>query len=148
MAGESEQCQSLREELRAARDELDVLVRAFESAQTPEERRQLSREISRLRQEIRQLQHAVVEACQPSPPPPNLRIAGIEQTQATQFFDSLLNPCPDRPGLPGPCPSNDIPLVAGKWLVLRVYPDVLPTSTQPITALPGALHTTLTGRQN
>jgi hypothetical protein len=145
MAVESEQCQSLREELRDARADLDKLIRRSQQVLTQEEREQLSEDISQQRQLIKQLQHAVFNACKPPPPPPNLRIGGIEQTQATQFFQSLLNPCPDRPGISGPCPSNDIALVANKALVLRVYPDVLPTSTKPITALTGVVETKPTG---
>lgn len=145
MAVQSEECQELRELLQDAREEMNILVRQSQYAQTPEERQDLAREMSRLRQEIRNLQHAVFEACKPAPPPPNLRIGGIEQTQATQFFQSLLNPCPDRPGTSGPCRNNDIPLVANKPLVLRVYPDVLPASTQPITALTGVVETKVTG---
>lgn len=144
-AAESEECQSLREELREERAVLNILIRQLQQAQTPEERQQLSEEVSRQRQLIRQLQNAAFKACQPPPPPPNLRIGGIERTQATQFFQSLLNPCPDRPGISGPCPSNDIALVANKALVLRVYPDLLPTSTQPITALTGVVETKPTG---
>jgi hypothetical protein len=145
MAVESEQCQSLREEIREELAALNILVRKAQNAQTQDERAELSEEISRQRQLIKQLQNAVFNACKPPPPPPNLRIGGIEQTQATQFFQSLLNPCPDRPGISGPCPSNDIALVANKALVLRVYPDVLPTSTKPITALTGVVETKPTG---
>lgn len=144
-AVESEECQSLREALREERAVLNILIRQLQQAQTLEERQQLSEEVSRQRQFIRQLQNAAFRACQAPPPPPNLRIGGIERTQATQFFQSLLNPCPDRPGISGPCPSNDIALVANKALVLRVYPDALPTSTQPITALTGVVETKPTG---
>jgi hypothetical protein len=97
-----------------------------------------------LRQEIKQLQHAVFEACQPPPPPPNLRTVGVEETQATQFFASRLSPCPDRPGQ-APCRDNDIPLVAGKATVLRAYVDVLAHPTEPITALTGVLETRPSG---
>lgn len=142
---DSEECQSLREELREELAALNLLIRQTQRQLTPEQRQELSEEISRQRQLIKQLQNAAFRACQPPPPPPNLRIGGVERTQATQFFQSLLNPCPDRPGTSGGCPSNGIELVANKALVLRVYPDLLPTSTQPITALTGVVESKQTG---
>src|SRR5262245_17269185 len=137
MANESQECLDLREELRDARDELDALVREAQSA-SPEEQRRLLREISRQRQLVRELQHAVFVACQPAPPTPNLRTVGIEETQATQFFQSLLIPCPDLQ-LPSRCTDNAIPLVAGKATVLRAYVDMIAQPTKPITALTGVL---------
>ncbi len=109
---ESEECQSLREQLRDERVTLNILNHRLQQAHTPDERRELSEEASRQRRLIRQLQDAETRACQVPPPPPNLRIGGVELTQATQFFQSLLNPCPDRPGISGPCPINGIALVA------------------------------------
>ena len=67
-----------------------------------------------------------------------ITIAGIEQTQATQFFRPALQPCPDR-RIAGPCPENDIALIAGKATVLRVYVDVAPDRTPPVAGLSGIL---------
>jgi hypothetical protein len=138
MANQSDICQSLKEDLRGARKELDVLVRRAPFVTDPDEKRLLAQDMSRLRQDIRELQHAVSIACAAPPPPLNVSITGVEQTQATQFFESLLSPCPDRPGQ-ARCQNNDIPLAAGKTTVFRVYTNVLAHPTQPITALTGVL---------
>ena len=50
--------------------------------------------------------------------PSNLSITGVEHTQAIQHFRSQLHLDPASAG-----PDNDIPLVAGKDTVLRVYVD-------------------------
>ena len=138
MANDSDTCESLKEDLKSDQDELNALIRRAPFVTDPDERRLLAEEMSRLRQEIRELQHAISIACRPPPPPPNVSITGVEQTQATQFFKSLLSPCPDRPGQ-APCVDNDIPLVAGKATVFRVYTNVLAHPTVPITALTGVL---------
>jgi hypothetical protein len=52
------------------------------------------------------------------PNAPNLAIAGIERTQAVQFFNR-----PTGQGS-GYAPPNSIPLIAGKPTMLRVYVDV------------------------
>lgn len=46
-----------------------------------------------------------------------LRIVGVEQTQAIQYFGSTFPVCANGQ----PCPDNSIPLVAGKPTVVRVY---------------------------
>jgi hypothetical protein len=46
-----------------------------------------------------------------------LRIIGVEQTQAIQYFGSTFPVCANAQ----PCPDNSIPLVAGKPTVIRVY---------------------------
>jgi len=138
VANDSDTCESLKEDLKSDQDELNALIRRAPFVTDPDERRLLAEEMSRLRQEIRELQHAISIACRPPPPPPNVSITGVEQTQATQFFKSLLSPCPDRPGQ-APCVDNDIPLVAGKATVFRVYTNVLAHPTVPITALTGVL---------
>lgn len=68
-----------------------------------------------------------------------VKIDGIEQTQAIQFFRPPLEPCPDRPGSVR-CPENDIQLIAGKTTVLRAYVDVAP-GTPTVTTLSGVLET-------
>ena len=58
---------------------------------------------------------------EPPPPPPvnpNMRVAAVEYTQATQFFN--LN----GQGT-GVAPDNSIPLVTGKTIIFRLYPDVV-----------------------
>ena len=46
-----------------------------------------------------------------------LRIIGVEQTQAIQYFGSTFPVCANGQ----PCPDNSIPLVAGKPTVVRMY---------------------------
>jgi hypothetical protein len=75
--------------------------------------------------------------------PPTITIAGIERTQAIQFFRPALVPCPDRPGQAS-CPENDIRLIAGKTTVLRVYADVT-IGTPSIVELSGVLETRQAG---
>jgi hypothetical protein len=75
--------------------------------------------------------------------PPSITITGIEQTQAIQFFRPAFDPCPDRTG-GGPCPENDIRLIAGKTTVLRAYVDVT-IGTPSVTALSGVLETRQAG---
>ncbi len=96
---------------------------------------------ARIDQRIADLRRRCNDGGGPPPPPPPLplEIDGIEYTQATQFFRSELNPCPDRSGRSGPCPDNDVPLVGRKTTVLRVYPDVLATSG--IQSVTGQLRT-------
>src|SRR5947209_4984485 len=54
----------------------------------------------------------------PSPPlNPNLRVAAIECTQATQYFNI------NGQGTAA-APDNSIPLVTDKTTIFRVYPDV------------------------
>ena len=76
--------------------------------------------------------------------PPVLRIDGVEQTQAVQFFRPALQPCPDRPASSS-CPNNDIKLIAGKATVLRAYVDVAPGGSPQIASLSGVLETRPSG---
>jgi len=73
------------------------------------------------------------ESVPPGPPlNPNLRVAAIECTQATQYFNI------NGQGT-GLAPDNSIPLITNKTTIFRVYPDIrqvssaLPVPTQ-ITA--------------
>jgi hypothetical protein len=138
MANSTDTCQSLKNELASAQNQLNELVIQAQYVTDPAERRQLAQEMSNLRFEIRNLRRAVFLACQTPPPPPNVSITGVEITQATQYFDSLLTPCPDNPGQAS-CPDNSIPLVAGKTTVLRVYTDVPASHPVPIRSLTGVL---------
>jgi hypothetical protein len=74
---------------------------------------------------------AALHDCQSAPPPrrwiSNLAIVGIERTQATQFF--LINGQGS-----GVAPNNQIPLVANKTLVLRVYVNRTELPGRPIPA--------------
>ncbi|HBY99464.1 MAG TPA: hypothetical protein DEP84_36925, partial [Chloroflexi bacterium] len=72
-------------------------------------------------------------------PPATVAIAGVEQTQAIQFFRPGLSPCLDRPGTSGRCPDNDIALVAGKATVLRVYPDTCQGTEGTVNRVSGLL---------
>lgn len=50
-----------------------------------------------------------------------IKIWGIEVTQATQFFQSTLKLCAGPGTSKIACPDNNVPLVAGKPTVLRLY---------------------------
>ena len=85
--------------------------------------------------------------CAPPSRRSNLRIVGVERTQATQLFRSRAGPCIHRPGSNGPCEPNDIPMVAGKAMVLRVSVDESDFAEFPdIATISGVVQTRPVGR--
>ncbi len=70
----------------------------------------------------------------------NLSIAGVEHTQAIQFFRSKLDPGTAEP-------DNSIDLIAGKPTVMRVYVDTQNDPTRPtISSVSGILEFRLPGK--
>jgi hypothetical protein len=150
------------DELQAQLDDLRVRIDTWETLRTsfeqlaayhgtgPDAERYAQRAasaaatVAELRAQVRAVERAL-EACleERRMQPPSITITGIEQTQATQFFRPAFDPCPDRTGA-GPCPENDIRLIAGKTTVLRAYVDVT-IGTPSVTALSGILETRQAG---
>lgn len=141
MSNTNDECQFLKDQLELEEQTLRDLQFQLQFAEDPSEIRNLNREISDTRRFMSELRARIRVACAPGHVPPNIVIGGIEQTQATQFFRSRLDPCPDRPGTTGRCPDNAIPLVAGKTTVLRAYAGTSASPTKPITELTGVLET-------
>jgi hypothetical protein len=137
----NDECQFLKDQLEVEEQTLRDLQFQLQFADDPSEIRGLNREISETRRFMSELRARIRVACAPGQVPPNIVIGGIEQTQATQFFRSRLDPCPDRPGTAGRCPDNAIPLVAGKATVLRAYAGTSSNPTKPISQLTGVLET-------
>jgi hypothetical protein len=96
---------------------------------TPLQRASIRRQIATTRDRIADLREELAECQSP------LRIAGIEKTQATQFFSF------NGQGS-GAAPDNSVPLVAQRTTILRVYVDYrrgagqLPRPVPPGPTLP------------
>jgi hypothetical protein len=137
-------CKEIRQRIAGLQLQVQLLQQQLQTA-SPGQKPAIIDMIQALHAQIAALEPAL-ETCVEEPVR-NLTIAGIEHTQAIQFFRSQLSPCPDR-GLSGACPDNGIAMVAGKPVILRVYVDVAQVAGQPtIQNITGVLETTQAGSQ-
>jgi hypothetical protein len=121
------QCQEIQDRLEQKRNQRNELADRFAETRDPNVRRALTRCLAEEAKIEEDLQNCVA-----TPQASNLRIAGIELTQAIQFFNF------NGKGS-GLAPNNSVGLVANKGLILRVYVDR--------TALPNLpVPTRVTGR--
>src|SRR5437867_1631936 len=139
MNGIDEVCQELADQIAALEAELADLEDALASInelppnQRGAARAALLRQIAATRNRIRILNQQL-QACLHPIATSNLRISGIERTQATQYF--LFNGQGS-----GYAPNNTVPLVAQKALMLRVYVN---QSAVPSFPIPASLTGTVT----
>ena len=120
MNGQNDKCKDLEDQLAGLEEELAAWraeLEAWERGETSISKSVIVSNIRRLLAQVAAVGRQLEECRRPPPPPPPpsppLTIAGIEQTQAIQFFRSRFGS------------DNAIPLVAGKETVLRVYVDVV-----------------------
>ena len=133
----SPRCQGLQDELNGVLKRIEI-EHARLSTASPGNKAAIIDEIERLQHDAELLEKQLEDCV--AGPVSNVRIIGAEYTQATQYFRSLLNPCPDLPATGGQCPDNEIPLVAGKDTVVRTYINVSQDAAFPaIAGLSGRL---------
>src|SRR5262249_46032540 len=106
-------CQPIQDQIDELEDEVETLLDVLD--QVPPKDRPAIRQRIRQDQDRIQVLNQELQQCLLHPPS-NLSIAGIERTQATQYF--LFNGQGS-----GFAPDNSVPLVANKILILRVYVD-------------------------
>ena len=114
-------CQSIINRIQTLEDQVTALEELLPGA-TTSQKQDIMRRIRDLMQQIGQAQREL-DACERSPS----YIAGIEQTQAIQFWNF-----PDGQGS-GYGPDNSVALFSGKPTMLRVYLDAPPGGPAQLT---------------
>jgi hypothetical protein len=123
MNGSNIKCQEIKDRIELFNQTLTGLYASLESVSTTQEGNAIRAVIQYYLNELRNAYNEFkAEGCLPLPmPTSNIRILGVEITQATQFYRSLLRPCLTRPDR---CTDNGIKLVANKTTAVRVYVQV------------------------
>ncbi|HET7326307.1 MAG TPA: M66 family metalloprotease [Nocardioidaceae bacterium] len=106
-------CTPLQREIRAIESSIDSLQELLYEVSGPQKAGIIAM-IAQQRQHLEAVREELA-ACIAGTPS-RLEIAGVEHTQAIQFF-----PFNSRPAFFPPPPDNSVPLVARKSLILRVY---------------------------
>ena len=141
------ECQQIANDIQDDKAERADLQAELKFATSGSQKASLGTHIQALTKRIAK-NEAALDRCMSEPVSPvsNLAIAGIESTQAIQFFRPPVSAAPPFGSCPanrlGVQPENDIKLVAGKTTILRVYVDTTADPAAPmVSQLSGVLET-------